>query len=147
MYEKFSDGARRALTRAKAEAGARDSDEITLVHILAGLVHSESEASNLLAAVEVDAAAIERLLEPPRVDPTELEPSHVSRTMDATGISDSRSANQIGRTRATCKTQPQCRRRRPSLRSVSRRRISPKRRVRCQSAIAMCPENVFSRSM
>lgn len=73
MIEKFSDGARRALMRAKAEAGARDSEEITLVHVLAGLVHSKSQASNLLADAGVGADAIGRMLHPPRVDPSGLE--------------------------------------------------------------------------
>lgn len=73
MFEKFSDGARRALTRAKAEAAARDGDEITLVHVLAGLVHSDSEASAALAEAGVDAELVGRVLQEPRLDPSMLE--------------------------------------------------------------------------
>ena len=46
--------------------------------------------------------------------------------------------------RATCRTAPQCLR---SLRSPSRRRISPYRRPRCSSVIAMCPEKVHAPSV
>jgi ATP-dependent Clp protease ATP-binding subunit ClpA len=77
VFEKFSDGARRALTRAKAEAGARDSDEITLVHVLAGLVHSESEASEALREAGVGNDAIERVLPRQRVDPSTLDPGPI----------------------------------------------------------------------
>lgn len=77
MYEKFSTGARQALTRAKAEAGARDSAEITLVHVLAGLVHSDSEASSHLAEMGIDGQAIDRILPPPRLDPSTLEPGAI----------------------------------------------------------------------
>lgn len=77
MYEKFSTGARQALTRAKAEAGARDSAEITLVHVLAGLVHSDSEASSQLAEMGLSGQAIDRILPPPRLDPSTLEPDAI----------------------------------------------------------------------
>src|SRR5215813_8157290 len=59
-------------------------------------------------------------------------------------VSTAGQGGQGSRLRATCRTAPQWRRRRPSGRAAGRRRISPQRRSRCQSAMAMCPENVSS---
>ncbi len=62
MFEKFSDGTRRALTHAKEAARLRDADEISPAHVLLGLTASEAEASSLLAGRGITTAVLEPLL-------------------------------------------------------------------------------------
>ncbi|MEY2478562.1 MAG: hypothetical protein QOG87_3877 [Actinomycetota bacterium] len=77
MWDKFSDGARRALTWAKAEAAARDSGEITLVHILVGLCRSDSGATEVLSSHGVTLDSAIRLLPATDVDPASLDPEPI----------------------------------------------------------------------
>jgi ATP-dependent Clp protease ATP-binding subunit ClpA len=62
MFERFTDKARRVVTTAKATARERGDDQIRLVHMLYGLVTSDGVAARALAALGVDAAAVEREL-------------------------------------------------------------------------------------
>lgn len=77
MWDKFSDGARRALTWAKAEAAARGGQEITLVHVLVGLCRSNSGATELLSSHGVSLQSAVKLLPATDVDPASLDPEPI----------------------------------------------------------------------
>jgi ATP-dependent Clp protease ATP-binding subunit ClpA len=62
MFERFTDKARGVVIAAKAKARERGDDHIRLVHMLYGLVTSDGVATRALAALGVDAAAVEREL-------------------------------------------------------------------------------------
>lgn len=64
MYERFTDGARRALTNAKQAAWERGSDLIRPSHLALGLARSHSVASRALNAAGATEQAIEDQLEP-----------------------------------------------------------------------------------
>ena len=59
MFEKFSDGSRRALTIAKEAARRRDAREISVGHILLGLTMCDAEAATVLATRGVTASTVE----------------------------------------------------------------------------------------
>jgi ATP-dependent Clp protease ATP-binding subunit ClpA len=62
MFERFTDKARAVVITAKTTARDRGDDQIRLVHMLYGLVTSDGVAARALAALGVDAAAVEREL-------------------------------------------------------------------------------------
>ena len=62
MFERFTDKARAVVIAAKTKAQERGDDEIRPVHMLYGLAVSDGVAAGALAALGVDAAAVEREL-------------------------------------------------------------------------------------
>ena len=59
MFEKFSDGSRRALTTAKEAARLRNAQEISVGHMLLGLTMCDAEAANVLATRGVTTSTVE----------------------------------------------------------------------------------------
>jgi ATP-dependent Clp protease ATP-binding subunit ClpA len=66
MLERFTDKARRAVVLAKEKASERGDDRIGPLHVLYALVTGDGVASKALAALGVDAAAVDRELGPVR---------------------------------------------------------------------------------
>ena len=67
MFERFTDKARKVVILAKAKATERGDDQIRPVHMLYGLAATDGVAARALAALGVDAAAVEHEIEPRRV--------------------------------------------------------------------------------
>jgi ATP-dependent Clp protease ATP-binding subunit ClpA len=63
MFERFTDKARSVVIAAKNKAQERGDDQIRPAHMLYGLAVSDGVATRALAALGVDAAAVERELE------------------------------------------------------------------------------------
>jgi ATP-dependent Clp protease ATP-binding subunit ClpA len=66
MLERFTDKARRAVVLAREKASEHGDDRIGLLHVLYALVTGDGVASKALAALGVDAAAVDRELGPAR---------------------------------------------------------------------------------
>jgi ATP-dependent Clp protease ATP-binding subunit ClpA len=64
MFERFTDKARKVVLLAKGKATERDDDQIRPVHMLYGLAAADGVAARVLAALGVDAAAVDRELGP-----------------------------------------------------------------------------------
>jgi ATP-dependent Clp protease ATP-binding subunit ClpA len=62
MFERFTDKARVVVIAAKVKAQERGDDEIRPAHLLYGLAVSDGVAARALAALDIDAAAVEREL-------------------------------------------------------------------------------------
>jgi len=68
MYERFTDGSRRALTEAKNVASERGDSFITPSHLILGLTLSSAEAATLLERAGVTFAGVSASLPPLPVD-------------------------------------------------------------------------------
>jgi hypothetical protein len=64
MFERFTDKARKVVLLAKGKATERGDDQIRPVHLLYGLAAADGVAARVLAALGVDAAAVDRELGP-----------------------------------------------------------------------------------
>jgi ATP-dependent Clp protease ATP-binding subunit ClpA len=62
MFERFTDKARKVVFLAKGKATERGDDQIRPVHMLYGLAAADGVAARVLAALGVDAAAVDREL-------------------------------------------------------------------------------------
>ena len=62
MFERFTDKARKVVLLAKGKATERGDDQIRPVHLLYGLAAADGVAARVLAALGVDAAAVDREL-------------------------------------------------------------------------------------
>jgi len=62
MFERFTDKARKVVLLAKGRATERGDDQIRPVHLLYGLAAADGVAARVLAALGVDAAAVDREL-------------------------------------------------------------------------------------
>jgi ATP-dependent Clp protease ATP-binding subunit ClpA len=62
MFERFTDKARKVVLLAKGKATERGDDQIRPVHLLYGLAAADGVAARVLAALDVDAAAVDREL-------------------------------------------------------------------------------------
>ncbi len=62
MFERFTDKARNVVFLAKGKATERGDDQIRPVHMLYGLAAADGVAARVLAALGVDAAAVDREL-------------------------------------------------------------------------------------
>ena len=64
MFERFTDKARKVVSLALSKAKERGDDQIRPVHMLYGLAAADGVAARVLAALGVDAAAVDRELGP-----------------------------------------------------------------------------------
>jgi ATP-dependent Clp protease ATP-binding subunit ClpA len=62
MFERFTDKARKVVLLAKGKATERGDDQIRPVHLLYGLAAADGVAARVLAALGVDAGAVDREL-------------------------------------------------------------------------------------
>jgi ATP-dependent Clp protease ATP-binding subunit ClpA len=62
MFERFTDKARKVVLLAKGKATERGDDQIRPVHMLYGLAAADGVGARVLAALGVDAAAVDREL-------------------------------------------------------------------------------------
>ena len=62
MFERFTDKARKVVVLAMAKATEQGDDQIRPVHMLYGLAAADGVAARALAALGVDAAAVDREL-------------------------------------------------------------------------------------
>ena len=92
MFERFTDKARQVVFLAKGKATERGDDQIRPVHMLYGLAAADGVAARVLAALGVDAAAVDRELgrtgaTPPGVlDPEDVAASGDAEALAAIGI-------------------------------------------------------------
>ena len=64
MFERFTDKARKVVSLALSKAKERGDDQIRPVHVLYGLAAADGVAARVLAALGVDATAVDRELGP-----------------------------------------------------------------------------------
>jgi ATP-dependent Clp protease ATP-binding subunit ClpA len=64
MFERFTDKARKVVSLALSKAKEQGDDQIRPVHMLYGLAAADGVAARVLAALGVDAAAVDRELGP-----------------------------------------------------------------------------------
>ena len=87
MFERFTDKARKVVSLALAKAKERGDDQIRPVHMLYGLAAADGVAARVLAALGVDAAAVDRELGRASVAPPDaLGPGDVGASGDAEAL-------------------------------------------------------------
>jgi ATP-dependent Clp protease ATP-binding subunit ClpA len=92
MFERFTDKARKVVLLAKGKATERGDDQIRPVHMLYGLAAADGVAARVLAALGVDAAAVDRELGPVSGAP----PAGVPDPGDMAASSDAEALAAIG---------------------------------------------------
>jgi ATP-dependent Clp protease ATP-binding subunit ClpA len=87
MFERFTDKARKVVILAKGKATEQGDDQIRPVHMLYGLAAADGVAARVLAALGVDAAAVDRELgRAGGAPPGALGPAHVAASGDAEAL-------------------------------------------------------------